>query len=327
MGRLPTPEPLLAMRTYAASCYATSESPAAAAALLKERYGTGAPARPARFCKKWGERMAAAHTVHDAARPGRPTKVSAQAAATASSALKAGSGGGGAVEGYRSLAAALHANPTLKRVVCTAQCSPRTLLRRMRQVDPSLVKRRLSFRPPLSLVNRQKRLAIAKQHLQRWHNQPTYFRRVMWLDAAKIKLLGRAATSVWCDANQSSSERVVTHPALSSRGQASKCIRLEYYAAVNTETGAIALIWCSTSTGSDKQFKVSAARAHHLPCTHPPVRRCRPQPTKAVCRSLGCTLQRLCGAAAGTAAVPGSPPPPAEPCHGSGCAALAAPPE
>lgn len=328
MGRLAPPQRQLAMRAYAASCYATSASPAAAAALFMQRYGSDAPARPARFCKKWGERWAASLSVYDAPRPGRPTKVSAEDAAAASRALKAGRASGGALPGYSSLAEAINGNATLKRILTKARCSARTLLRRMKQVDTNLAYKPVSFRPPLSAVNKQKRLAIARQHLRRWHEEPTYFRRVVFLDAAKIKLMSPAAARIWCDSKQPSSERVVTHPAMTSSGQRGKGIKLEYYAAVNTEVGPVDLIWCSTSSGSNKQFKASAARAHRLHTARPPacaVRRCRPKPTTAAGRSLGCTQQRLCGAAAGTGSVPGSAPPLAVPCLDSGCAAPAAP--
>lgn len=249
----------LAMRSYAAACYTTAGSGAAAAALFTARYGPGAVARPSRFCKKWGTRLQQTGSVEDAYRCGPAHKVSDAAARQASKAFKAGAGSGDAVDGYSSIEQACTSNATLQAALAEAGCTARTLLRRMRQVDPYLVRRVLRIRPPLSAVNQAKRLQLARLHLQRWHNNPTYFRRVIWLDAKKIYVGAPKGRAIWCDSRRGGNWLVATHPALSSSGGASVNIRLEYYAAVNAELGAVDMVWCSTTTGMKRKFKASSA--------------------------------------------------------------------
>lgn len=266
----------LAMRAHAAACYLAAGGGSAAAALFTARYGADAVARPGRFCKKWGTRLAHTGSVEDAYRQGATSKVSDQAALAASQAFKAGRGSGDAVDCYSSIEQACQENAGLKRTLAEAGsghgCTTRTLLRRMRQVDPYLVSRTLRLRPPLSTANREKRLALARLNLQRHHDTPNYFRRVFWVDAKKLWIGPPKGRRVWCDSRRGGDWLVVTHPALSSSGGPSVNIKLEYYAVVNTELGAVDLVWASTSAGCKRRFKASAGGcccgARHPPRPH-----------------------------------------------------------
>lgn len=154
MVRPPNPTPCNTMRAYAALCFARTGSAAAAAAEFNAAF-PGQVRQAKKFCKKWHRRLVETGSVEDGHRRGRPTKVGDADARRAAALLMRGAGTGNPADGYNTLQDAVQGCPELAAIAERCQCTLRTLLRRMREVEPNLVQRAVRFRPPLSTKNRK----------------------------------------------------------------------------------------------------------------------------------------------------------------------------
>lgn len=156
------------------------ERKSAAAAKLQQQH-PGAVTRPGDFCKHWGERLRTEYSLHDAARSGRPRAVSTAAAADAAALFAAKAAERGWPQnGYISSRDACENCHELEAIRQRANggkgCSYKTLWRAAKRIDPALCIHAVRIKPPLSAVNREKRLQHAKASLSQWRESPAYFR-------------------------------------------------------------------------------------------------------------------------------------------------------
>lgn len=237
------------MRAFAALCWHRTLSPAAAAAEFRRAYPE-AVRHPGKFCKKWGQRFAATGSVADAPGRGRPPAVPLAVARRAAALMRRGPGTGNPADNYTSISDAVDRCSELAAILEECGCTPGTLMRAMRAADPNLVQRAQRFRPPLSQKNRKLRLALARRNLRLVHDVPTYWRRVVWVDAKKL-WLRPASGLVWTD--RRNPPPVHTHRHLNSGGRP---ICLHYYAAVNADLGPIAIVFVTGTTGLNCTYKV-----------------------------------------------------------------------
>jgi hypothetical protein len=250
MVRPPTPHTSQELRSYAATCWLWAESPAAAAAFFRQKY-PDAVRRPGEFCKKWGLRLRETSTVADAPGRGRRCKVSEADARRGAAIMMAGPPGRGSGVGFTSIQHALEHSPELRNILERSRVTPATLLRHMRRAQPNLVQRALRFRPPLSQKNRKLRLQLAKRNRRLLHDQPAYWRRVIWLDAKKLWVRPEGGL-VWTDRRRPLP--ILSYPGYSSSGRAQL---LHYYAAVQADLGPIGIVFVTGTPGQLRVYTVS----------------------------------------------------------------------
>lgn len=268
------PPTVTEIRNFAANCYeAASFSQPAAAALFNQRY-SGAIARPGRFCKKWHEQRKRTGSVNNRPGQGRKRKVSAEDAKQAAFIFRQGTAHGRPADNFASVKEACAESDDFNKIrLRSANGGPlpcdRTMLRAMRRALPTLATRTLRYKPPLSSKNRKWRLSTAKKNLQRMHDNPTYFDRVVWVDSKTIWSTPPKHRTVWVDtAMLQPGDLVVTSQGLTSSGKKkAPRVRLEYYACVNSILGPIDMCFVTGTTGRKPRFKASPCcpAVPHLP--------------------------------------------------------------
>ncbi|KAI8462201.1 MAG: hypothetical protein J3K34DRAFT_504301, partial [Monoraphidium minutum] len=96
--------------------------------------------------------------------------------------------------------------------LCTAHnLTPAQLLQRMCAADPSLIKRRLDLKAPLSLVQMTRRQSAASAWLEKWAaGGDKWLRRMVWIDEATIYAtnIPGSKIAVWCDAHDAGAKAV-----------------------------------------------------------------------------------------------------------------------
>jgi hypothetical protein len=153
--------------------------------------------------------------------------------------------------GFPTLHDALQYSTELRSILERSKCSPATLLRHMRRAQPNLVQRAQRFRPPLSKKNRALRLELARRNLRLLHDKPTYWRRVIWVDAKKLWVKPKGGL-VWTDRRRPLPP--LPFPGFSSSG---KSVLLHYYAAVNADLGPIGMVFVTGTPGQTRKYKAS----------------------------------------------------------------------
>lgn len=118
--------------------------------------------------------------MHDGPRKGRARKVGKAAAERAAALLAAPEDQPGwPLNGYSSVADACARCPELEDIRLAAGkgkgCSHKTLWRAAKRVDPLLRLQKVPLKPPLSAVNRQKRLEHATRSLRKWRESRLYY--------------------------------------------------------------------------------------------------------------------------------------------------------
>lgn len=141
----------------------------------------GAVSRPGDFCRHWGERLTKEFTLHDAKRTGRPRSVTDADADRAAALLRALDDTPGYPQnGYSSAQDACFRSEELDKIRQQANngkgCSYKTLLRAAKRKDPLLGMNPIRFKPPLSVANRQKRVAHAKRSLRQWRESRQHYK-------------------------------------------------------------------------------------------------------------------------------------------------------
>lgn len=116
----------------------------------------------------------------DAKRTGRRRQVSAADAARAAALLREPEGTAGWPQnGYSSVADACNRCPELEQIRLRSGkgkgCSYKTLWRAAKRADPELRLKRVPFKPPLSAVNRGKRLEHSIRSLRKWRESRLHY--------------------------------------------------------------------------------------------------------------------------------------------------------
>jgi hypothetical protein len=104
---------------------------------------------------------------------------------------------------YPTIADAIADNAELKQILADQQCTPDQLREAMHSVDPTLVRRRVTFKRVLSPSEKADRVATAQKLLQRHANEPGFLDNMVFIDETSIVLFGedKEALHVWCDKN------------------------------------------------------------------------------------------------------------------------------
>jgi hypothetical protein len=159
---------------------------------------------------------------------------------------------------WTSIRAAVGASPALGAICCEYRCSPDTLLRAMREVEPACRSRLERVVRLLTAENKRDRKAAASLLLKK---DLPYLRRIFWLDAATIYILpeGRRVYAPPHVAFVVSDARLNGH---------SKALRkLKFYILVNAVGGPVDLqfVTGTTSLESEDVWLVSAHPPSALP--------------------------------------------------------------
>lgn len=294
-GPAPARSTKVEMRVFAAKCYEDARyKKSAAAAAFRARYG--AAVRDAgRFCKKWYRRIRLLGSAEDLPRPGRKRLIAPEAATRAARIFEKGMNKGKPADNFCSVAEGCREKADFNscRLVPGREepASYRTLLRAMRRQCPTLTTRSLRYKPPLSKKNRRWRHLCSRKNLQRWHDNPNYFKRIMWVDAKTMWVVPKRGRKVWVNSLLlRPGDLVVTHDALTSSGRPSKRrMRLEYYACVNAVLGPIDLVYVTGTTGRRPRYKVRPRCRARSPAVPAALRARRQPPTGWACGSWCCT--------------------------------------
>jgi transposase len=215
------------------------------------------PATPDDLIRRTVQKFEATGSVADKPRSGRPRKFSDAKARAAAKLFKQGyevcrvyqRGRPPLRERryYTSIKDALDREPRLEQIRDEAGISAKALLRRMREADDSLIRRRLDIKGPLSLPARLERQRQARLWLAAYENggRAAWLRRLVFLDEATIYIAdaAKAKTNVWCDAYDDNACGVAVLNDLGS----DNTMKLRFYIAISAVLGPL-MIYFTTGT-------------------------------------------------------------------------------
>lgn len=187
------------------------------------------------FMLTWGPRS----SIQDLPRSGAPKKVSDEDMSRCVAELRKGMKVGPHYRPWRKLTWLLEA-PTTKQVLTASRISPRQLLRNIKKAAGKIKCKKVHLKPHLPVRTRQARVRIAKLNAARplWD-----FHRVVWLDWKTLKVEVKTGKAWLADGeNDTISDRRVAPP----KGQV---VTLHFMAAVNWFTGALDIVWATSTTG------------------------------------------------------------------------------
>lgn len=214
--------------------------------------------RVRRFLTKWHKRYLETGTVQAIKPKGRTRIVKASDAKRASEILAAGSEKekSGKQQHFGTLREGLQESEELRQIRNRYKVSDLTFMRAMQAQNPKLKQRVQETVQPYPEQVKIDRLKAAK-FLKR---QPKhFFKRILWIDAAKVYCRIDNKRKVWVDIT------TTPHPPVlfdkKAAGKRCKTFVLAYYAAVNSELGPVHICLTSGCQGfkanaNDKQYMV-----------------------------------------------------------------------
>lgn len=239
-----------ALRNLAADCYVRANRNASEAAeLLKaELNGKHTVPRPERFCRRWGERRLTTGGVEDAARYGRPKKLTKEWVDRCITALSHGcekvAATGTKRVPYRTWAQFCQNCPVAIECLEETGVTPAHLLRTCLATLPSLKRVKIQIKVWLKPEIKEQRVAAAARLLEL---PPAWFERVVWLDC-KTMYINPTNFYAWVDtATMSPNDLVKADKRCRARGK--ELVKLKFYIAVNALCGPVALVWVTGTTG------------------------------------------------------------------------------
>lgn len=212
-----------------------------------------------RFCIRHHSNFLKYGTVATRKHKGRPPKVPDDVALKASIIFKAGK----VVEAYPYADAErkteVHVWWTSIKVACR-ECSdlqdlctkyditPKQLLKRMRAVDPKLVRRRVDVKMDLTAEQKARRKAAAEKLYKMFQHDPDMLHRIYFIDECKIWMsdLAAGAVKVYCDAHDANVHAVLPCKWM-RKSKDNKPVKLHFVCAVNPVHGAV---YCKFTTGT-----------------------------------------------------------------------------
>ena len=202
-------------------------------------------ARPDKFIKQWGQAWETRHSVEFVKRAGPQPKFDDGTARQAAAAFKAGNAGVHFTS-IKEATAPTTGHPFLKDLVDRG-CSARTVLKRIKQVDPNLTKKTEQLKWVFSAQQKADRREAAKWCLERLSTDKKFLHAVAFTDHMTIYCMP-ARRTVWCDKRD---DVTVVH---ASVGRGKKVVKLGFYIAVNAVVGGVAIVFTTGTT--DKGGKV-----------------------------------------------------------------------
>lgn len=214
--------------------------------LFTARFPKHGIARLDMFINHWARAWQQRRSIQSAPKPGRPPVMPDGVARVCANAFKQGRMILGQRRGFSSVRQAVSKSATIKSALALHPISRRCLLKRMRRVDPSLVRRTESVKPALGILLRAKRRRVARK----LKGKPlSYFQSVHWIDCKQMYIAPRDR-KVWTDAAWGAPTVSDSRVGMNR----SKLIRLKFYASVCWATGAACLFFVTGT--SPAAFKV-----------------------------------------------------------------------
>ena len=227
---------------------ADCDAQAAAVLLLAEINGKFRLAKPARFCKKWGDKRISSGDVHDAPRSGRPKQLTQDWLDQCITALSAGYGRmdstGIKMVPYRTWTQFCRISPTALACLQATRVTPAHLLRACMQALPTLKRVKIQVRVWLKPDTKAARVAACETLLAK---AAAWFDAVIWLDC-KTLYINPTTSYAWVNtATMSPNDLVREDKRVNARGK--ELVKLKFYIAVNAKLGPVALVWVTGTKG------------------------------------------------------------------------------
>lgn len=205
------------------------------------------------FINHWAKAWQQRHSIESAPKSGRPPVMPDATARECAIAFKQGRILAGQQRHFGSVKQAVRKSAAIQSALAKHPISRRCLLKRMRQVDPSLVQRTEDVKPALGILLRAERRRVAgilkKQPLD-------YFQSIHWIDCKQMYIAPRRR-KVWTDAAWGAPTVSDGRVGMNS----SKLIKLKFYASVCWATGAACLIFVTgTSPAANVKLKAYKVR-------------------------------------------------------------------
>ena len=248
------------MRASAVECmHACRNHLGEATKMFEAKWGKGAVTRPARFIKRWAAAFKINRSLADKRRSGRPRKIPEQHAKAMVQNFVAGFQPQGSTNrlGFSSIAQGVRLSQLLGKYKEDLGVSNRTMMRSMRRARPSLKRRKEETSQPFTAEQMLRRLMDSKQLVSMPRH---YFRRIVWIDAAKI-WVHLDSKYVWVDTLARRRAGVLDKRAAGKRGEQ---VCLAYYLAVNYHLGTVHFELTAGTKGSG----IKSVRAEKV-CTQP----------------------------------------------------------
>lgn len=238
------------LRNWAADCYikANRMPSEAAELLLAEINGKFPLAKPADYCKKWGECRIATGGVADAPRSGRPKQLTAGWIDQIITALSQGyiriETTGPKRVPFRTWSQFCSWSPIARACLEATKVTQAHLLRACQLSLPTLKRVKIQLKVWLAPATKAARVAASTKLLAK---PAAWFNSVVWLDA-KTLYINPKNTYAWVNtAAMSPHDLVREDKRFKARGK--ELIKLKFYIAVNALCGPVALVWVTGTTG------------------------------------------------------------------------------
>lgn len=222
--------------------------------ILASKFPNHGLSRPDKFISYWVRAWNQRQSMDSLPKSGRPHAMSDEQALLCATLFKLGRNIRGQRRHFTSIDQAVQHSPGLQAALEATPISNRTLLKRMRQVDPGIVRRVETVKPALRAALKQERRETSAFMLR----QPAaYFKRIHWLDMKQMWIAPKRQL-VWTDAAWGA-PTVEDHRVALNSG---KLVRLKFYASVCWATGAASLKFVTGTSPKAvkiKAYKVSSA--------------------------------------------------------------------
>ena len=211
--------------------------------------------RPDKFIRYWLIHWRERQSMDSLPKSGRPPAMTDDQALLCALLFKLGRNIRGQRRHFTGIDDAVARSPGLQAALAATPISHRTLLKRMRQVDPGIVRRVESVKPALRASLKKER----RETSAFMRRQPRdYFKQIHWLDMKQMYIAPKRRV-VWTDAAWGA-PTVEDHRVALSSG---KLVRLKFYASVCWATGAASLRFVTGTSAS--AVKIRAYQVNSIP--------------------------------------------------------------
>jgi hypothetical protein len=249
--------PPTAWRRLAVKCYHGSEDNMAnTVKAIKAQIKGKCMGRPKKYIARWAAAFQNKGTVEDGGHKGRHRMLDdAQAEAAADIFCQGYKQKGASITlHYLSVQEGISKSIKLQQIQQETGACDRTILRSMKRVLPTLCMRTQRFSQTLSTSQRKEPLRVSKIMVKKTRS---FFKRIIWIDAAKFYIDTGPPRRVWVDSGRHNLLDLVDGRAPGKRGQH---VCLAYYRAVSEDLGPVHIQLTSGTKGCNgrhlKSFKV-----------------------------------------------------------------------
>ena len=204
-----------------------------AAAMFKDKFPSHGLSRVDKFILKWAKAWDQRHSIASLKLSGRPKVMPDRVVRTCATLFKLGRNLHGQRRHFSSIKQAVDNLPAIQKALAAHPISQRTLLKRMREVDPGIVRRVESVKPALRASLKAERRETAGKMKR---ESLAYFKSIHWIDMKQMYIAPKRRV-VWTDAAWGA-PTVEDHRVGLNSG---KLVRLKFYASVCWATGAACL--------------------------------------------------------------------------------------